>query len=64
MENSPQKTVDLPVQAGRDHILGSADAEMTLVEYGWPITMQPLAPRNWPSTQVKPRAGSGMFTKR
>jgi Na+:H+ antiporter, NhaA family len=34
MENSPQKTLDFPVQIGRDHILGSADAEMTLVEYG------------------------------
>jgi NhaA family Na+:H+ antiporter len=34
MENTPQKTLVLPVQAGRDHILGLADAEMTLVEYG------------------------------
>lgn len=28
------KTLDPPVQVGRDHILGSPDAELTLVEYG------------------------------
>jgi NhaA family Na+:H+ antiporter len=34
MDNGVRKTLDFPVQTGRDHILGSASAEMTLVEYG------------------------------
>jgi NhaA family Na+:H+ antiporter len=34
MDKGVRKTLDFPVQKGRDHILGSASAEMTLVEYG------------------------------
>jgi NhaA family Na+:H+ antiporter len=34
MENKRPHKLDFPVQAGRDHILGPADAEVTLVEYG------------------------------
>jgi len=34
MADSRPKLLDPPVDAGRDHILGPPDAEMTLVEYG------------------------------
>lgn len=34
MAGSRPKLLDPPVDVGRDHILGPADAEMTLVEYG------------------------------
>jgi NhaA family Na+:H+ antiporter len=34
MENRPRKTLVYSVQADRDHSLGSAAAEMTLLEYG------------------------------
>ncbi|MFN1208652.1 hypothetical protein ACKXGD_17040, partial [Enterococcus lactis] len=29
-----RKTLNPPIELGRDHVLGPSDAEMTLVEYG------------------------------
>src|SRR5690242_49985 len=34
MAGTRPNMLDPPVDAGRDHVLGPADAEMTLVEYG------------------------------